>query len=47
MGNKKWYKVYGVGADGIEYLLGTIQSLSNANIFANAMSKSYKRIRVV
>ena len=43
--NKRHYKVYGI-VNGTEYLLGTIESLGNANIFAEAMMKSYAKVRV-
>jgi len=40
MANKKWYKVYG-SYNGVEYLLGTINSIGNATAFSFIMMKSY------
>jgi len=42
---KKNYKVYGTVND-IEYLLGTITSQGNAEIFAQAMRKDYSNVRI-
>lgn len=43
MAKKKWYKVYGTH-NGVEYLLGTINSLGNATVFSYAMMKIYTQV---
>jgi len=45
MASKKYFKVYGK-VNGVEYLLGTIFSLCNADIFAESMMLAYSDVWV-